>query len=177
MKLVATFFAAVGALVALAAPAHAERHLYVSGFSSSSVAPFRLAPTGGLTPITGAYPTAMNGSPTVMTPDGRYLYVAGAGGDGQIAAHQVAATGTLAQVAGSPFTSSGAQGLVASADGRFLYVANIGTADTVSAFAIASGGGLAPLGTAPSGDNPSILVATPDGRHLYSINTSAGPGG
>ena len=69
------------------------------------------------------------------------------------------------------------QGLVASADGRFLYVANIGTADTVSAFAIAPGGSLAPLGTAPSGDNPSILAATPDGRHLYSVNAGAGPGG
>jgi 6-phosphogluconolactonase (cycloisomerase 2 family) len=137
-----------------------------------------VTPAGGLLSISGApYPAATNASPTVMTPDGRYLFVAGSGGTGQITAHQVAAGGHLTQVAGSPFTSSGAQGMVASADGRFLYIANIGTADTVSAFAIAPGGGLAPLGAAPSGDNPSILAATPDGHHLYSINPGAGPGG
>ena len=83
-KLGGAFLVVLGAVLALPGFAQADRYLYVSGFSSSSVAGFALTmtgfsiTTGGLRPISGGgYPAATNASPTVMTPDGRYLYVAG----------------------------------------------------------------------------------------------------
>jgi DNA-binding beta-propeller fold protein YncE len=165
----------IAATLVFAVAVQANRNLYVSGFGSSTVAGYDFAASGGLSPVPGSpFASSMNASPTAITPDGRHLYVAGAGGAGFVSAYDVAASGTLTPVAGSPFTSSGAQGLAATADGRHLYVANIGTADTVSAFDIAPGGGLAPLGSAPAGDNPSILIATPDSRHLYATNIGAG---
>jgi len=128
------------------------------------------------TPVaTGAQPQAM-----ILTPDGKSMFMANAGGT--VTAYTVNGDGTLV-AAGSPVNAGSIPvALVADAAGKFLFVANQGSASdvtsgTISVFAI-SGTGLTPVGNPVptelpgdvSGSGPSGVAVSPVGSYLYVAN-------
>jgi 6-phosphogluconolactonase len=128
------------------------------------------------TPVaTGAQPQAM-----ILTPDGKSMFMANAGGT--ITVYTVNGDGTLV-AAGSPVNAGSIPvALTADPAGKFLFVANQGSASdvtsgTISVFAI-SGTGLTPVGNPiptelpgdVSGSGPSGVVVSPVGSYLYVAN-------
>jgi 6-phosphogluconolactonase len=124
---------------------------------------------------TGAQPEAM-----IITPDGKAMFMANAGGT--ITAYTINGDGTLG-AAGSPVNAgSFPVALTADPASKFLFVANQGSASdvtsgTISVFAI-SGTSLTPVGSPVptelpgdvSGSGPSGLAVSPVGSYLYVAN-------
>ena len=131
--------------------------------------------TNGSAVATGAQPEAM-----IITPDGKAMFIANAGGT--ITGYTIKGDGTLTS-AGSPVNAgSSPVALVADPASKFLFVANQGSASdvtsgTISVFAI-SGSSLTPVGNPVptelpgdvSGSGPSGLVVSPVGSYLYVAN-------
>ena len=135
------------------------------------------------------HPVGSNGSPVptgaqpqemIITPDGKAMFMANAGGT--ITAYTINGDGTLT-TAGSPVNAGAVPvALAADSGSKFLFVANQGsaadvTSGTISVFAI-SGTSLTPVGNPVptelpadvSGSGPSGLVVSPVGNYLYVAN-------
>ena len=118
--------------------------LYVSEQNANEVAALSITSgTGGLIPIapeyyaTGSQPTGI-----VLSPSGKYLYVANNGGT-TISGYQVNADGSLSEMASSPFAATVAPWYLAiDPSGKFLYTTNP-AANTITGFTINSSGALA----------------------------------
>jgi 6-phosphogluconolactonase (cycloisomerase 2 family) len=124
---------------------------------------------------TGVQPEAM-----IITPDGKAMFVANAGGT--VTAYTINGDGTLS-AAGSPVNAGSIPvALTADPASKFLFVANQGSASdvtsgTISVFAI-SGTSLTPVGNPVptelpgdvSGSGPSGLAVSPVGSFLYVAN-------
>jgi 6-phosphogluconolactonase (cycloisomerase 2 family) len=131
--------------------------------------------TNGTPVATGAQPQAM-----IITPDGKAMFIANAGGT--ITGYTINGDGTL-RAAGSPVNAGAVPvALVADPASKFLFVANQGSASdvtsgTISVFAI-SGTNLTPVGNPVptelpgdvSGSGPSGLAVSPVGSYLYVAN-------
>lgn len=127
--------------------------------------------------------TDLNADIIATSPDGRFVFVAN---DSTVTAYESTHSG-LEEVSGSPFYVAGNDfrpaAMVVSPDGRYLYVAHAGFVGRsllapVSGFLIQQGTGAlielrgSPFTTyAASGRGLSALAITPDGRHLYAVNT------
>jgi 6-phosphogluconolactonase (cycloisomerase 2 family) len=131
--------------------------------------------SNGSPAATGVQPEAM-----IITPDGKAMFVANAGGT--VTAYKINGDGTLS-AAGSP-VNAGSIPVALTADhaGKFLFVANQGSASdvtsgTISVFAI-SGTSLTPVGNPVptelpadvSGSGPSGVAVSPVGSYLYVAN-------
>jgi 6-phosphogluconolactonase (cycloisomerase 2 family) len=124
---------------------------------------------------TGVQPEAM-----IITPDGKAMFMANAGGT--ITAYTINGDGTLT-AAGSPVNAgSFPVALTADPASKFLFVANQGSASdvtsgTISVFAI-SGTSLTPVGNPVptelpsdvSGSGPTGVAVSPVGNYLYVAN-------
>jgi 6-phosphogluconolactonase len=131
--------------------------------------------SNGSPAATGVQPEAM-----IITPDGKTMFMANAGGT--ITAYTVNGDGTLT-ASGSPATAGSVPvALAADPAGKFLFVANQGSASdvtsgTISVFAI-SGTSLTSVGNPiptelpadVSGSGPSGVAVSPVGNYLYVAN-------
>jgi 6-phosphogluconolactonase (cycloisomerase 2 family) len=145
---------------------------YTIGQNNGAINPIG---TNGTPVATGAQPQAM-----IITPDGKAMFIANAGGT--ITGYTINGDGTL-RAAGSPVNAGSVPvALVADPASKFLFVANQGSASdvtsgTISVFAI-SGTGLTPVGNPVpteltgdvSGSGPSGLAVSPVGSYLYVAN-------
>ncbi|HWM10059.1 MAG TPA: PKD domain-containing protein [Solirubrobacteraceae bacterium] len=173
------------------------RSAYVSATSGGSASnarvwQFDIAPAGTLAPKTpasvdnGRFPRGI-----AIAPNGASVYTAeGAGTVGQ---YDVGVGGALTpKTPGSVAAGAAPQSVAVSPDGRSVYVVNQppGTplpAGTVSQYDVDAAGRLTPKSppTVPTGDGPSGIAVSPDGRSVYVANRDSdtvsqfdvGPGG
>jgi 6-phosphogluconolactonase (cycloisomerase 2 family) len=114
---------------------------------------------------------------TVITPDGRFLYVVSEGSD-RVFGYRIGGDGGLTAAPGSPFpTSDGPEGLAISSDGRWIFAAvpvpglnaEIGRVDgSVIGWAIGADGALEEVERLiVQGRRPVGIEFAPDGQHLY----------
>jgi Ca2+-binding RTX toxin-like protein len=125
----------------------------------------------------GNHPLAM-----VVSPDGRFLYVA-TRVTNSVNAYSIGTTGALTAVPGSPFATGGTNGkaLALTPDGRRLYVSNNGS-NNVSGFNVAMNGALTLIPGSPwatGGTNPDLesIVITPNQAPSASFAVVAAPHG
>ena len=151
-------------------------YLYATnrGDALGSISGYRIAPgTGILTPVPGSpFPTLVGSGPfgVVVSPSGRYLYVALTNSD-QIAAFSIdGPTGTLSPIPGS-FTTGNVPTILAMASGQFLYAMN-SFDGTISGFTINGSGDLTALPESPftAGTASGGIVVETSGRFLYAAD-------
>jgi 6-phosphogluconolactonase (cycloisomerase 2 family) len=156
-----------------------------AGPAGPGYAGFRLSPRGTLTPIPGSaftLPAAAQPGDVVFNSAGTRL--AGTRvGTSQIDSFTVGPDGRLTAAPGSPFPAQGtgpfgSQFRSARPGQLFVTNAHNGTGlGTVSAFADSPDGSLRPAGGSPYHDQqtaPCWLVISPDGQHLFAVNTGSG---
>jgi 6-phosphogluconolactonase (cycloisomerase 2 family) len=168
---------ATAAAIAAIAPAtaSADRPVYVTDESADQLLTFGTTASGSLVSPPASLPSP-NAEGVVVTPDGKYVYVADSGSGG-VRGYGVGAGGALTALPGFPVDAgSSAYGLTVTADGKYLYVADNGT-DTVAGLAVGSDGSLTPLPGSPyataAGSSPFGVAASPDSKSLYVVDSSA----
>jgi DNA-binding beta-propeller fold protein YncE len=157
----------------------------VASQAPAAVTVLRLSPRDPLSPTTTATIPLSSAGGTAMgdalTPDGRYLLVASAGGTVVISVAR-AEQGSASAVLGTLTAPEGAAGVevATSLDGNFAFVSeekNQALAVFNLGRALASGFGAADfVGTIPMGVAPVGLAISPDGRWLYATSEAGGPG-
>lgn len=136
---------------------------------------FDIRPDGSLGAPGPSTPIGASGSGIVITPDGRFLYVACQGSD-EVWGFRIGQDGDLTLVPGMPLLAPDfSEGAAVAPDGRHIYVTALGTQfpdqDGVYAFAVEADGALTQLGDRiPTGDGPGAATPTPDGRRVYISN-------
>jgi 6-phosphogluconolactonase len=153
-------------------------HAFVANLLDSTVAGYRIEPTGQLTPVAGSPFATPVEHPRhlALDPGGRFLY-ATHGLEAAVSAFRVDAQGALAPVPGSPFaTGTDVIDLAASVDGRTLYVSDPGI-ERVFMRRIDPGTGALSNLTPPSvaaGNNVEQVQVDPSGRFVYLAAASPG---
>ena len=169
---------ALAAAAALLVPASAgaERHVYVAGSGSSSVAAAEVGADGSLHPVAGSpFATgAIGPEAIVVTPGGSNAFVSHhlSAGPLSLVGFGVGHDGALSSLPGSPFGGDSRVGLAVTPDGARLYGLDQ-FHDAVVGFSIGESGSPAPLADLPAGSGgnfPVAVAVTPDGRHLYVVN-------
>jgi 6-phosphogluconolactonase (cycloisomerase 2 family) len=156
------------------------RFVYVATGTPSDQVPdaivrFDLRPDGSIGARGPATPIGVSGSGIVITPDGRFVYVACQGSD-EVWGFRIEPDGALTPLPGLPLAAPDfSEGAAIGPDGRFLYVTALGTQqpgeDGVYVFAIEADGSLTQVGARiPTGDGPGAATTTPDGRFVYVSN-------
>ena len=146
-------------------------HLIVTTKSTGTIDVFGVLANGRLSlptsnPPAGAVPFAFSFDPT-----GRLVVVEA--GTNSVSSYDINADNSLTVVSGPVTDSQKAACWIAAAGGNF-YVANVGSA-TSSAYNVAGNGTVTLLPTtASTAGGPIDLVASSDGRFLYSENGGAG---
>jgi DNA-binding beta-propeller fold protein YncE len=136
---------------------------------------FDLRPDGSIGARGPATPIGVSGSGIVITPDGRFVYVACQGSD-EVWGFRIEQDGALTPLPGLPLLAPDfSEGAAIGPDGRFLYVTALGTQqpdeDGVYVFAINADGSLTQVGARiPTGDGPGAATTTPDGKFVYISN-------
>jgi DNA-binding beta-propeller fold protein YncE len=142
------------------------RFLYVACEVTDDVYGFAIRADGGLSRVPGSpEPTPVFAEGALVSPSGRYLYVAT---DGGIYAFAVGVGGRLTAVPGSPFAAgNGPIGLAFAPDPRYLYVSVFGDS-AVWTFQVRPDGslddiqsGLKTGGNAPGFDSVTVLPDRP----------------
>ncbi len=156
-------------LVVAAAPASAAPFVYVTNQLANSVSQFDVSAGGLLAPLVPPTAPAGGGGPfgIAVSPDGRSVYVANAGGS--ISQYDVGAGGALSPKSPATVPAGGTPfGVAVSPDGRSVYVTG-GFGGSVSQYDVGAGGALTPKSpaTVPAGSSPSGVAVSPDGRSVY----------
>ncbi|WP_394840996.1 beta-propeller fold lactonase family protein [Pendulispora brunnea] len=150
--------------------------VYVShGFADeppNELVGFALAADGSILRRVAKVPNGQGGAQTVITPDGRFLYVVSQGSGGQTFGYRIGSDGSLTPVAGSPVSSGDfSEGAAIAPDGRRLYVAAVGRSPDavgeITAWNIGDDGALLPIQRLTVQGDPVGIGFAPDGRHLY----------
>ncbi len=118
--------------------------LYVTEQNKNVVVGLSISsPTGALAQLpNSAYAAGSQPTGIVVSPSGKYVYVAN-NGDATISGYQVNADGSLSAMANSPFAATVAPWYLAiDPSGKFLYASNPGSG-TITGFTISSTGALA----------------------------------
>jgi hypothetical protein len=156
-----------------------------AGPADADYAGFRLSPWGGLIPIpgsTGPLPSSAQPGDVLFNSTGTEL-IGTRVGTSQIDSFAVGFDGRLTAAPGSPFTAQGlgpfgSQFRPTNPSQLFVSNAHNGTGlGTMSAFADSRDGSLTPIGTSPYADQqtaPCWVSISPDGQHLFSVNTGSG---
>ena len=156
-----------------------------AGPSDTNYTGFRLAPWGSLAPVPGStvpLPAAAQPGDVLFNGTGTAL-VGTRVGTSQIDSFTVGLTGRLTAALGSPFTAQGtgpfgSQFRPTNPGQLFVSNAHNGTGlGTVSAFADSRAGVLSSIGSSPVPDQqtaPCWVTISPDGRHLFAVNTGSG---
>jgi DNA-binding beta-propeller fold protein YncE len=156
------------------------RFAYVATGTPSDQVPdtivrFDLRPDGSIGARGPATPIGVSGSGIVITPDGRFVYVACQGSD-EVWGFRIEPDGGLTALPGLPLLAPDfSEGAVIGPDGAFLYVTALGSQqpdeDGVYVFAIHDDGSLTQVGDRiPTGDGPGAATTTPDGKFVYISN-------
>jgi 6-phosphogluconolactonase (cycloisomerase 2 family) len=133
---------------------------------------FALGADGSLQGQVAEAPNGASGVDMVITPDGRFLYVA-AGGSNRVFGYEISADGSLAAVPGQSFPSGDFSiGAAMSPDGRRIFVAALGTVvrgspGEVTGWAIGADGSLTEIERLETAGDALGIQFAPDGRHLY----------
>jgi 6-phosphogluconolactonase (cycloisomerase 2 family) len=133
---------------------------------------FALGADGSLQGQVAEAPNGASGVDIVITPDGRFLYVA-AGGSNRVFGYEIGADGSLAAVPGQPFPSGDFSiGAAMSPDGRRIFVAALGivvrgSPGEVTGWAIGADGSLTEIERLETAGDALGIQFAPDGRHLY----------
>jgi 6-phosphogluconolactonase (cycloisomerase 2 family) len=164
------------------------RFAYIATTFDSVVDGFRVGHNGRLTPLPGSpYASALFAEGAVITPDGRHLFVAGAGQGatpGALAAYTINDDGTLTQAPGSPFPAGMFPvGIDTTPDGRHLLVSS--DSDVIPSrlftFAIAADGHLTrtgpPLSTGGTLSMFQSLAVQPNQGPTAALTVEARPAG
>ncbi len=154
------------------------KYLYVGNYSGADLSKYDILANGSLKAMSTA--TVSTGTEPVgvaVTPNGKYVYVANYGGS-TVSIFNVGSTGALTPNSNQATESSnlnGPYGLAISPDGKSLYATNYSSttgASGVAEFNIAANGTLSAKSTATigTGDAPTWVVLTPNGKHAYVTN-------
>ena len=123
-----------------------------------------------------------SGAAAVVTPDGRFVYLASGPGQSRISAFSASsATGALSPLAANTLAASdtvfpGDAGMAISPNGRFLYLSSRSTLGRIEAYTIDSTtGALSPVNGSPftSPGAPKELALDPSGKFLF-VATGSG---
>ena len=175
----ATIYAVINAGDYSPPPQRLRYYLYVANEGTNDLSAYRLDGVGPTPLSPGAYPTGAGPSVVAIYPGslfhpfGGFLYVANAGGSGDISAFLInGISGGLTPVIGSPFPSGGnVRSLVFRADGKFLYAADAsgGTA-AIYGYSVGAGtGALTSLAGFPLAlPSCDYIAADQTGTYLYA---------
>lgn len=156
------------------------RFVYVSHGSprdtaASDLTGFELAVDGSFGKQIASVTNGIAAFDTVVTPDGRFLYVVSALSE-RVFGYRIGTDGSLAPVPGGSFPSGVfSTGAAISPDGRWLFVAAGGEVGTppgvVSGWSIGTDGALTEIAGLPIkiDDDPIGLELSPDGRRLFMV--------
>jgi hypothetical protein len=159
------------------------RHLYAADPIQTST--YRRVPDGGLVQIGATEPS---GRAVVISPDGRFGYIAATQGDVARSMRILArdpATGLMTHIASTNLGAQQVTDMVMSADGRFLYLAEAGQDSVIIVARDIASGALRRVGAVWGGqaandvawlDYPWQLALPSDGRSLYVASAQGGLG-
>lgn len=139
-----------------------------------AVVTFPIRPDRTLGPARPPVPAGAAGTGIVISPDGRFCYIAASTSDA-VYAFRIGHDGSLVSVPGSPFPAPKTpEGVAITPDGRHLYVTSVATRPVLSpadqgiwTFTIGTDGALTAAGPRLSGVAGPGITSTPDGRRLY----------
>jgi 6-phosphogluconolactonase (cycloisomerase 2 family) len=136
---------------------------------------FALGADGSLQGQVAEVTNGIDGGETVITPNGRFIYIT-AGGSDRVFGYRIRSDGSLTPVPGQSFPSGDFPSDAAiSPDGRLIYVADIGalrgSPGEIRGWTIDVNGALTEVERIPTDNDPVSLVFAPDGRHLYVSDT------
>lgn len=154
------------------AAAEGSRDVYVTQVGSQRVTGYRVG-EGGLEPIPGGE-VAISGGPVVtsiLTPDGRFLFVGAGGVPGRLSTYAVSPTGALTYLRETSVEGFAVFPMVTvDPDGRYLRFTSAADA-SIHSYAIGPNAELTSLGApVPGGTLPVNPGYTPDGRFVYVAN-------
>ncbi len=155
--------------------------LYVANQSAGTISGYNVDPGVGTlgnlqgTPFPVTTPAVSNPSALVISPDGKFLFVAN-GAQGTIAAFGIGANGGLTAIGAPVALSAGATpvSLALEHSGRFLYAADPAH-NGIFGFAVQGNGTLTPVSGSPfpAGTLPGAVAADPQGALLFAANTGS----
>lgn len=126
---------------------------------------------GALIPL-GSISTGVEPHGVMVTPNGKYLYVANSNAN-TISMYHILNNGSLIVLPTPTILSNNYPSSIAiTPDGNYAYVTN-NSGNTISMYSIASNGELSALTvpTISSGNSPSSIAITPNGRYIYVTNS------
>ena len=155
--------------------------LYVANQSAGTISGYNVDPGQGTlgnlqgSPFPVTTPAVSNPSALVISPNGKFLFVAN-GTQGTIAAFGIGADGGLTAIGAPVALSTGAtpNSLALEHSGRFLYAADPAH-NAVFGLAIQGNGSLTAITGSPfpAGTQPSAVAADPQGAFLFAANTGS----
>ncbi|MFD6222354.1 lactonase family protein [Nocardia asteroides] len=165
------FGAGPGVLSVAAAPD--SRDVYVTQVGAQRVTGYHLDDNGTAHPIPGGE-VSFSGGPVVtsiVTPDGRFLFIGAGGAPGRLSTYAVSSTGALTFLREITVDGFAVFPMVTvDPHGRYLHFTSAADAK-IHSYAIGPGGELTALGApVPGGRLPVNPGYTPDGRFMYVSN-------
>jgi 6-phosphogluconolactonase (cycloisomerase 2 family) len=155
--------------------------LYIANQSAGTISGYNVDPSVGTlgnlkgTPFPVTSPAVSNPSALVISPDGKFLFIAN-GAQGTIAAFGIGSDGGLTAIGTPVALSTGATptSLALEHSGRFLYAADPAH-NAIFGFAIQGNGSLSPITGSPfaAGTQPGAVAADPQGAFLFAANAGS----
>ncbi|WP_246843706.1 beta-propeller fold lactonase family protein [Leptospira biflexa] len=145
----------------------AGKFLYTGDFQSGNISLFSINQSTGELTANGNFPAGINPRNLLVTPDGKYLYLA-AEGSQSIRAYSINGDGTLNFLNSFPTTIGHSQ-IQISRDGNYIFYLSPTLTELVSYRINYIDGGLTLVGTSPSfaNDGSGNVSTHPNGNFLY----------
>ena len=162
-------FVTIAAVLACAAPAGAATFVYVADPIGGNVFQYGLDVGGALTPLSPASVPGSFPNSAEVSPNARWVYVAGNQG---VAQYDLGSDGRLTPMATPGVSAVGASSPAASPDRSSLYVSG-SVYGSIYQFDIASDGALSPkrpatVSVTPAGNELAELAVSPNGSSVYA---------